>query len=1854
MTAYETRISGLSPKIWVKFDSTGVITDSGSAATSWTLAGTAPTYSVSGISNSAYTFAGNGRYTSTTALPTNTFNDKIFTVEAWVKLTSQSTVDYPTIFRINNPTDGHYFLVRGRANDLTSPGLAEIYYDGGTSVISYYSTTRIDDGNWHHIVFVANGNTDSKLYVDGILENSSATNIGTLSLDGSAFSKRIGGEATNEDFVGTIDEVAVYSEALTSTQIARNYATGITKATLDKLLSYSPQWSFNFDRLISGTTYLTNQGSEIPTDLAGYPFTNTNTVTKATGSYPGGPDFSCEFSASGKIAYSATLQVWNSEVTDADYTFGMWFKLAGTVGTANTMIMNGGPWISAGTAKVLGSTNGSNSGKLSVYAINGTTYTLAGKRVDDGNWHFLAFRQTGTSGANNAQIYLDGVLEQQFTTTSSPSGSYLDFGNAAQSASSTTMTLGNFFIGTSANYTQANLLAIYETAYVPVIPVTINETPATASAQFPDAGAAGTSTVSVSDTPATASGLMTDPALSFTNDVSFGATFFTAFAENIPAVTVTTVSNIDYAAGAATANADFSATTGISIDDAFTAAPSTANVIFALIEPTVTAEKASINTVTPMTASSEAGGRRYLREVDPFITEDRMYKGLTGGWDPADFQNLRFENTTGSSTSDTNYFVLDTIPARVLSNRNNLKSARLEAYIADLAGIGGTSVTLTLHRILSPWTEADAFQPTISASQGNVTITLPATNNVKIDIDLTPLIDGWISGTYPNYGFALQSADSTTGWRIHSSETATTAYKPKVVLTVDYGLDDAEVQLPVATASALMVDPNLNIGTATSVTSTVLTASAFAVDPAVSAGLGDGNDVLPMYADIRTVDPVVSVQRSYNFTQSDGLSVLASFVHPITATSGANATIDSAPITASAAMGNALPSINESTPAPALTALAAMVDPTILSDFNRIVYVGAFSVNAVLIDPVEAVLESDDPYYQEILKTSNLYDAEWFRLDEVSGSIAYSKTKALNPANLQANGTYTGSPLFGNVGPRNRKVVGFSGSQYITLPHTYGASTTGDYLGAASSQVAEMTIKTVSTVGTLLDGEDANTLAGAGNPIGWTVDLVEGKLRYRKWVVATNVPGTNRLVEYQIIGNKRIDDNQWHHIVIQIGNLYNSKDIEIFIDGELDIARFAANDTPIMAHPDRLFGNTVTTMNFAYTGPNPTNQVGSPEPMPNFTGEVMEYVFRPNLSLTEYQIEQLYYAALDIATEPAEAFTATAVLPEPYVTGNKPKALLLSFWPYSDYLDTPAFAPRFDETPDYTRLISGGFDPESYDVWEYYVNRVSANPQIKAGTTPGINPTTPLHRDPVTDDVVLLDPRTIKNVDKFDVIKINGYPIDSDDITNIFQGYNEDKGYQFALKSLETFIERVRSLVDNYGLSLLITNPRLAVDFGIVDDIEETNSFFEKRYSPVQSSHNAGNYDYRSSQLETQFPELGVSTTASPYEYFDTHRNNKLRIVATETGLTDIQGGWSLQDVINHRSRDPLQIERYHYKYKDSRTGLTIGDELIINNSQTSGFQMGGASGDTYGVIRAEDPIVAFPPSAVKAGTVIATLGATYWNLNAEVANPYANYAAVIICKPGDNVKGTTLGGKILVDCSEVIDTRYSNVAVFQTTDGNADTITIPDNSVWQYSTSRLIQTGAFSPVNANQTVKNPEAFKQQSIPKTSATILANETVVTSTLYTSQLFSIIVEEEYPTVNVWAPSLLERGILWLQNKVVINPNDASIKPQAFVAIDEMPTPTIYINKSNSVNAAAMLSTSKITEPVGISSADVAVTTLPLVATATLTGYGKIFAASPMTATAILNTDTVTFVGGEQVTVTLHEALEIDLNMKEETY
>jgi hypothetical protein len=108
-----------------------------------------------------------------------------------------------------------------------------------------------------------------------MLETVTYTNVGTVNLDSSPMT-------ICDSWQGTIDELAIYTETLTAAQIARNFATGKPAATLDKLLSYSPEWSIEFDEAINSPMYYANHGSELPADDAGYPFSVTTTVTRAT------------------------------------------------------------------------------------------------------------------------------------------------------------------------------------------------------------------------------------------------------------------------------------------------------------------------------------------------------------------------------------------------------------------------------------------------------------------------------------------------------------------------------------------------------------------------------------------------------------------------------------------------------------------------------------------------------------------------------------------------------------------------------------------------------------------------------------------------------------------------------------------------------------------------------------------------------------------------------------------------------------------------------------------------------------------------------------------------------------------------------------------------------------------------------------------------------------------------------------------------------------------------------------------------------------------------------------------------------------------------------------------------------------------------------------------------------------------------------------------------------------------------------------------------------------------------------------------------------------------------------------
>jgi len=572
MTAYENRIGALSPVLWTKLDGSGAPTSSGSSTPTFTLSGTAPTTGVtSGISNTCYTFNGNGQY-SIGALPSNTTTDKNFTMETWVKMNPSTSMDYPTIYRADNGANG-VLIMRVRGANVASPGLVEMYMKGNSTAISFYSTSRVDDNNWHHIAFRHDG-FSYFLYIDGVQEHFGSTGTGAMNdIDSSGTRYFGGGTAANEYFVGSIDEFAIYGSTLNPGQIYGNYALGKYPTSMQaKISSYNPEWYWEMDAVDSSAPTMNNYGST--TDTASWTRTTVSgsSITRVASTLPTSTANPYMLSIPYASRYrSSSTAIWSTEITDKDFVFGVWWKMnTGTAGSTALTFIGGNAGSGCGMY-MYSQTATSNAGCVFWNAAGSASG--GSRRVDDGNWHFIAIRKS--SANNDYKCYIDGVLDVTITSATTPSISNWQIGDSTQGSQSATGYIDSMFIASATNVLEADLLGIYQLAFPASTNITINETPATASAQFQDASAVGSSTVSWSTIPATVNAEFVTPALSFSQDVDRLVSVFTADSTFVDP-TISAIQNVDFASGALTANADFSPTTGISIDDAYTAAPSTA------------------------------------------------------------------------------------------------------------------------------------------------------------------------------------------------------------------------------------------------------------------------------------------------------------------------------------------------------------------------------------------------------------------------------------------------------------------------------------------------------------------------------------------------------------------------------------------------------------------------------------------------------------------------------------------------------------------------------------------------------------------------------------------------------------------------------------------------------------------------------------------------------------------------------------------------------------------------------------------------------------------------------------------------------------------------------------------------------------------------------------------------------------------------------------------------------------------------------------------------------------------------------------------------------------------------------
>ncbi|MDB2428947.1 CotH kinase family protein [Akkermansiaceae bacterium] len=164
-----------------------------------------------GIDGGSVSFSGSNRDSFITS-SFSEVSETPFTISTWVKTSSLS--NEAAIYLGDGSTGNEYYIVRvqggvGRANARN------------TSEVQCNGTTNIANGQWHHLVAVYSSPTDRKIYVDGVLEKTSTSNVSEMSL--TRFG--IGGLTRSTPynpadlFDGELDDVALWDRDFSSEDV---------------------------------------------------------------------------------------------------------------------------------------------------------------------------------------------------------------------------------------------------------------------------------------------------------------------------------------------------------------------------------------------------------------------------------------------------------------------------------------------------------------------------------------------------------------------------------------------------------------------------------------------------------------------------------------------------------------------------------------------------------------------------------------------------------------------------------------------------------------------------------------------------------------------------------------------------------------------------------------------------------------------------------------------------------------------------------------------------------------------------------------------------------------------------------------------------------------------------------------------------------------------------------------------------------------------------------------------------------------------------------------------------------------------------------------------------------------------------------------------------------------------------------------------------------------------------------------------------------------------------------------------------------------------------------------------------
>jgi hypothetical protein len=1858
MSNYNPRVASLSPQIWFKFDeSSGTPANSG-LSTNCAISQTSgsPTLNQIGLINKSVLLDGNDGYRlDTGSLNSNVFGDGTFSIEAWVKTSSSTGIQ--EIFQMGVSTNSNTTFDAGWALRMNA-GKPQAYYIGkaNTTFTELTHATTISDNNWHHLVMTVkttSGNYDLKLYVDGTLSQSDLTNSTTTpgsNADGTAYSwKRIAQSINNDEyFIGNIEQLAIYSTELTAANVLDTYNVGSYKfgKAYDHWISTTQSsnnaWQYHYTNNTRTTAtlysaYSTSGNELVPNEpqwdnnqnyLSNYPYVQR--VTTPNTNAPSG-EFRNSFNS------TPNLLLHPADKTPNQYTAIAWKNTTGASVTVSGTV----------TLKLANPTN----------------------NFDGIDWWFQRELVNGT----NYSLLSSGNIDNGVSATST-----YNFSNVTvASGDRLFLIVGNFEY-----YNYDATIVTFEVNRV----------------------------ASVAADPSTTSTLMVDPAVSTTKSLTYSSDVVGTATADIVNASISISSNLDGFGVVGTASANIVDPT-LYLEKFNTYSHTVATATALMTDATITTTRSNNYSASPATCSALFAANLHFGPV----VQDTSYslnirtiaKVFSTGVTSNQSGSLTFP--IGYQTSGANLDSINSVAIKPLSGiptTGTLVKVRISdstsiltpnapstgfafnvyAYTANPSS-GLTFDTMTYDTM--PAKEL-LFTTRRNDDGGNYRLDLTAAfnnsnaNNYGIYIEAVPVYEG--SGTqYRRVEYSHSSGGNLTTslFYILTSE-FTNANLNIDPMTVSASMTEASISVEryvnyshtTSTASADIVNPQVSIQIFVNPQAAVTTASAQLITPTLDFGANYDVPAISVFGSFPSV--IVSAIKNVNI-QVDPTTVNAELHMPGASVGEENIVTE---MLASALFVMPTISIPEIYNADPMTASASAPSSVTTVQLLGRVFAEPMLANAFASNPPAYIDLFGDPWF------ASLYAQHSVRHGGAAGS-GYAFLKIFEDQNtdIAQSTPNTGTlrqirnnltwGMAVNTGPENDNIlvsrasaitdystnenpsrlsVGFFDAynrKAVRLQNIgFKVKTDYDYLRHDFS--LEFSIKTTKANQIIAYGEyQSQYSSGRGKT---TLNLKDGKLNvftYANYeVLHPYMPRpTNFSGRYEQTGNARIDDGQWHHIVIQhIGGAEMDDGVsgrfQIWIDGNLDIQRFGA----YLWDPD-------------FMGANIENAVYAPD---FYTSA---WSVDTNLIISERDIDLHYFDYIKYDPILAEPMLASVTHTNNNIAkGNRGRALMLYWWPVSDNqnknlitrtfnsiyrstsgdpLDVDTFDSELD-TWDYSNRPPQtyyGWDVFPVDITGYYVSDLVKEEAY--GGAENIEETWlgPVQRnqlkwkvnrrgyfrDTLNDTRRYIDLVNDIDLSQFDAIFFRNYPDQTNELEFFARNDVVDPYFNIReTKIYEDFVKSVRAAVDT-GISLMVTNPQLALDLKIINridrvpDLDDISGYESDPYSPTIVPGSSTNRP------------ISLGNTANVWH--DTYKNNRLRVVNTLDRLTNWRSvirvdaaEWTNDDTLDFGGPD-----RRFFGYQYKSNGLEIGDEFMM---------------PSY-IPKDRETYMAVPFANILAGIPITAFANQYRRGLELVDNPYKNHATTIAVRPGDVLDGKQCGGKIFVSFTERIneENEYVNIDAIHTdwinyaynegsislaarnallaqpdlletqlAQGRISQAEYEKLSRWQSNGEYILVQSDVLEFDVQQTAGGVTRFTQRKFNKDGA-----PSTSTNTYTTSQFFTFKYARKYQQLIFDAMSMNTRGFLWISSRIgVIGQVE---RPLAAVGSATMVTPTVVGNKERNVNAQAMLANATKVPAVGYAGNDRNNVVLPLQASATMTMPVKLVSAVPMTATAAFREQSV---------------------------